>query len=191
MEQPPEITFRNMNPSPFVQARVKDEIDKLDRFFDRIHSCQVTVEAPHRHQHKGHTYHVAVHLRLPQGHTVDATHAGRKDQAHEDIYVAVRDAFNAATRQLQDHVRRLEGKVKTHQTPEHGKVRILFPDRGYGFIDASDGREIYFHRNSVAEGSFEDLTRGDDVRFVSVADESAKGPQASTVIQVGKHHLVE
>lgn len=191
MEQPTEIIFRNMEPSSFVRARVEEEIDKLERYFDRIQSCQVMIEAPHKHHRKGREYHVAVHMALPKGRNVDVTHAGRKDKAHEDVYVAIRDAFKAATRQLQDTSNVMAGKVKTHDTPEHGHVRTLFPDRGYGFIQSSDGREIYFHRNSVAEGSFDALHQGDDVRFVSTEGESAEGPQASTVIPIGKHHLTD
>jgi cold shock CspA family protein len=102
--------------------------------------------------------------------------------------VAVRDAFDAARRRLQDRARRLEGRVKAHDVPLHGKVVRLFPYEGYGFVAASDGREIYFHKNSVIKKSFEKLVEGSEVRLVVAEKESAEGPQASTVEFVGKHH---
>jgi cold shock CspA family protein len=102
--------------------------------------------------------------------------------------VAVRDAFDAVRRQLEDHVRRRRGDVKTHDAPSHGRVASLFAERDYGFIEASDGSEVYFHRNSVVGGGFDKLAVGDEVRFSFHAEEGEKGPQASTVVAVGKHH---
>lgn len=183
---PVEVVFHNMDHSDAVEADVRQKAAKLARFYDRIIGVRVVVEAPHRTHHKGKLYHVNVDVSVPGGEVV-VTRQGPKDHAHEDVYVAVRDAFNAAGRRLEDHARKIRGDVKTHETPLHGKVRRLFPD--HGFIETSDGREIYFHRNSVVEGSFEDLADGSEVRLVLAYGESASGPQASTVKPVGKHHL--
>jgi cold shock CspA family protein len=106
---------------------------------------------------------------------------------HEDAHVTIRDAFDAAGRQLQDQVRKLEGAVKVHETPPHGVIAALIPERDHGFIAASDGREIYFHRNSVDGGKFDDLEVGQEVRFSEAVGD--KGPQATSVCPVGKHHL--
>jgi len=75
--------------------------------------------------------------------------------------------------------------VKAHATPPHGRVIRLFPDQGYGFIAAPDGRELYFHRNSVLSGGFEKLEVGSEVSYAE--EEGEKGPQASTVKPVGRH----
>jgi cold shock CspA family protein len=83
------------------------------------------------------------------------------------------------------------GHVKTHEVPVHGTVVRLSREDGYGFIETSEGDEIYFHRNSVVEGSFEDLDVGQEVRLVVAYGESEHGAQASTVKSVGKHHLIE
>lgn len=190
MQIPVEITFRNMDRSEVLEARVLEEAARLDRFFDRIMSCRVIVEAPHRHHGHGNLYHVAIHLTVPPAHTLDITHAGRKDPAHRDPYVAVRDAFRAAVRQLEDHARVHRGKIKTHAMPLYGTVRRLLPDGAAGFIETSEGAEIYFHRNSVVGDKFEALRPGSAVRLVVAESESAKGPQASTVVLLGKHHLV-
>jgi cold shock CspA family protein len=76
-----------------------------------------------------------------------------------------------------------------HTVPDHGAIARLIAEQDYGFIATADGSEIYFHRNSVANGNFDTLAVGDEVRFVVQDAEGAKGPQANTVIPVGKHHL--
>jgi len=184
---PLQINFRDMDASPAIEARIREKVAALDRFSSRIAGCRVTIEEKNRHQHKGKLYNVRIDISMP-GPDVHVDHVGPQDHAHEDVYVAIRDAFSAATRQLEDHVRRMRGDVKTHEAPAHGKVIQLAPD--HGFIRGSDGAEIYFHRNSVAEARFEDLEVGSDVRFVVAEKEGEKGPQASTVLAVGKHHVV-
>ena len=67
----------------------------------------------------------------------------------------------------------------------------MFVERGYGFIETSDGREIYFHANSVVGSRLDQLKMADEVRLVIAEDESAKGPQATTVQLIGKHHIVD
>ena len=128
---------------------------------------------------------------LSQYPTVSRHRGGRpQDHAHEDADVAIRDAFNAAGRSLEDHVRRARDEVKTHEPPLHGKIARLFPD-GFGFIALSDGEEVYFHQNSVYKGSFSQLAVGQDVRVAVDEEESDKGPQASSVTPIGRHHIVE
>jgi cold shock CspA family protein len=103
--------------------------------------------------------------------------------------VAIRDAFDAARRQIEDYARIVRDEVKLHSAPDRGRIIRLFPKENYGFIATADSGEIYFHRNSVADGGFDKLAVGDDVRFVAQHSESAKGLQASTVSPTGKHVL--
>ena len=98
--------------------------------------------------------------------------------AHHDVHVAIRDAFDAARRRVQDFARRRRGEVKSHVPEPAARVSKLFSGKGYGFIETSDGREIYFHENSVLEG-FERLTLGTRVHFTE--EQGQQGPQASTV----------
>lgn len=113
MPVPLQISFRNMDPSPAVEAVVFEKAAKLDRYSNRIVSCEVTVEAPHRHQHKGKLYKVRIDIGMP-GKDVHVNQEGPQNQAHEDVYVAVRDAFDAAIRQVEDHARKMRGEVKSH-----------------------------------------------------------------------------
>jgi ribosomal subunit interface protein len=177
-----------MEPSPAIEARVRKKAAKLERFHDRIIGCTVVVEAPHRHHHKGKLYSVRVDISVP-GKDVIVDRAKPLDHAHEDVYVAIRDAFNAAARRLEDHARKRRGEVKTRVMPPHGKVTRLFDD--YGFIATPEGEEIYFHRNSVAGDNFDALEVGSEVSLAVVEKEGVEGPQASTVKPVGKRHIVE
>lgn len=188
MQMPLQISFHGMEPSPAIEARIREKAAKLERFHDRIVGCRVTVEAPHRHHRHGKLYNVRLDISVP-GKDVFVGHSGPLNHAHEDVYVAIRDAFNAAGRQLEDHVRRMRGDVKTHAAPGHGKVTQLFPD--YGFAETPDGLEIYFHKNSVHDGDFAKLDIGSEVRIVIAESEGVEGPQASSVTPIGKHHIVE
>jgi cold shock CspA family protein len=105
-----------------------------------------------------------------------------------DVYVAVRDAFRAARRQLEDYARKRRGHVKTHEPTPHGRIASIYPEMDYGKIETADRREIYFHRNSVIEADFDALTEGMEVRFMEEMGD--QGPQATTVHLVGKHHPV-
>jgi ribosome-associated translation inhibitor RaiA len=113
MQMPLKISFDGMDSSPAVEARIREKAAKLERFYDRIVGCSVVVVAPHRHHHKGKLYSVRIDLSVP-GHDIHIGRAGPENHAHEDVYVALRDSFNAAGRLLEDHVRRMRGDVKTH-----------------------------------------------------------------------------
>jgi ribosomal subunit interface protein len=188
MQTPLEIRFHQMDPSPAIEARIRAKAADLERFSNQITSCRVVVEKDHRHHHKGNLFRVRIDLGVP-GKELVANRKGPKDHAHEDIQVAISDAFNALTRQLEDHVRTRRGKTKAHEAPAHGRVRLIDPSGDFGFIEMPDGQQVYFHRHSVATGSFDQLEVGDEVRLVIAEGEGRQGAQASTVHLVGKHHL--
>jgi cold shock CspA family protein/ribosome-associated translation inhibitor RaiA len=169
-----------MEPSAAIEGRIRENVERLGRLYDRIVRCHVVIEAPHRHRHKGNTFSVKIDLLVPRAEIV-VSREPTIDPAHTDLYVALRDAFNAAARRLEDHSRRLRGYTKTHLEPEYGRVSRLFRDDGYGFIETTDGLEIYFHENSVSGDDFPRLRQGSAVRFALSDRHGEKGPQASTV----------
>jgi ribosomal subunit interface protein len=189
METEPEISFQNVDHSEAIERRIREAIARLERFHPRITACRAVVTRENRQRHKGDLYKIRLHVTLP-GREVVINRAGAQTHAHEDVFVAIRDAFDAATRQLEDEARRARGDVKAHEPPVHGHVARLFGEEGYGFIAASDGQEVYFHRNAVPDGGFERLEEGAEVRFVLAEGEGVEGAQASTVHPVGKHHPV-
>ena len=188
MQVPLRITFRHMDPSPALEAQIRQRAAELEQFSDRITACHVTVDSCHRRHHQGNLFEVRIDLVAPGREVVVGGGPGI-NHAHEDAHVAVRDAFDALRRRLQDHVRGSRGDVKVHATPEHGRVVRLLFDRDCGFIATAAGAEIYFHRNSVVGDAFDRLEIGSEVRFVAQEAESTQGPQASTVTPIGKHHL--
>ena len=185
-----EITFVDCDRSAAVEARVQERVSRLERHFGGISSCRVHVVAPHHHQRKGHLYEVRLDVRVPGGELAVTGKPGNVN-AHEDVYVAVRDAFDAMERQLEEWKRKIRGKVKAHAQPPQGRVSEIHLDEGYGRIATVDGGELYFHRNAVVDADFESLRAGDPVEFVAQADESAQGPQASTVKPIGPLEYVE
>ena len=117
MQIPVQITFRDMEPSAAIEERVRERAAKLERYFDRITSCRVIVEEPHLRQHKGKLFHIRVDVTVPGGELV-ANRSPADNHAHEDVYVAIRDAFRAVERQLEEHANKKRGRVKNHTRPE-------------------------------------------------------------------------
>ena len=179
MELSLQITVHNVSVSEAVKDDIRNKAAKLNHFSNTIIGCRVTVDSPHKHRRQGVLYDVRIDLTVPGAELVV------KRQPNEDIYVAIRDAFDVAYQKLEDHERRLRGEVKTHQAASHARVTKLFPESGYGFLEAPAGYEIYFHRNSVLNGAFNRLKIGTEVRYVE--EQGEKGPQASTVVIVGKN----
>ena len=173
MELPLQITSRNLQLSPAEEILIRDAAAKLETFAPRITSCRVLVEVPNRRHRTGRRYNVRIDLGLPGGRIAV------KRQPEPELLTAVQEAFAAAGRRLEDHVRRLRGDVKLSRQAPSATVTRLLPLEGYGFLTTADGREIYFDRRSVLHGAFDRIVEGMDVRFAEEPGEH--GPQASTV----------
>ena len=188
MKLPLQINFRNMEGSEAMRNNIEERAGKLDQFYDQIMSCRVMVEAQHRHRQAGILYHVRIDITVP-GRELVVSREPHEHHSHTDAYVAIRDAFNAARRQLESYARQRRREVKSHAATPYGRVSELFVKEGYGRIVTPDNRDIYFNRNSLLSGDFEKLRIGTEVSFAEEPGE--RGPQASTVKIVGKHHYVE
>jgi len=179
MQTPLQVTFRNMSPSDAVESAIREKAGRLEKFFDGITGLKVVVDAPHQRRRKGKLYHVRVDLIVPGEQIVVSRDPGEHHE-YEDVYVAIRDAFDEARRQLEDYVRRRYREWDgTRAKPQRAKVVSLEPERDFGFIETGDGRQVYFHRNSVLHEGFDRLRVGSEVRFAEEA--GVEGPQASTV----------
>ncbi|HKB71438.1 MAG TPA: HPF/RaiA family ribosome-associated protein [Thermoanaerobaculia bacterium] len=174
MNIPLKVTFLGIEPSEAVEGKIRQRAAELDQFSPLLQRCEVWVDAPHGHHRKGYLYNVRIRATV-SGEELDID----RQPDEEDVYVAVRDAFDALRRRLEDHLRRWRGKTKRHEAPPQARVERLFPVEGYGFLKTPEGREIYFHRNSVKEGSFDELRPGTAVAYSE--EEGAEGPQATVV----------
>jgi ribosomal subunit interface protein len=112
--QPIQIVFQNLEPSPAIEAVIRERAQKLDRFYDRIMHCRVVVETPHKHHRQGTLYTVRIEVTVPD-ETLLVTRDPAQDHAHEDVYVSIRDAFDAMRRQLEEFARKRRGEVKRRQ----------------------------------------------------------------------------
>ena len=204
MKSQMQITFRNMKRSEEIEGWIRAEAAKLDTLYSRLMGCRVAVEVPHRHHRRGSPYHIRIDLTVPRGEIVVkrepslSTRARQLDEweikkksevkiQHKNLRTAINDAFKAAGRRLQDYARRQRGDIKTQALLPEARVSKILPYEGYGFLTSDDGREIYFHRNSVLGRAFARLKVGTTVRFVEELGE--KGPQASTVRIVPKQRM--
>ncbi len=117
METEPQIVFENIGTSDAVRQRILEEIAHLEQFHGRLTACRVVVSAPEKHKHKGKLYQVRIHLAVPGRAEVAVRPSTSGHQWNQDPMVAIRNAFDAARRQLQDKSKKKRGDVKTLRGP--------------------------------------------------------------------------
>jgi len=122
MQIPLQITIRDMESSEALETHIREKAHKLEEFFDRIMSCRVVVEMPHKHHHQGKQFNVRIDIGVPGNEIVV-----NRDHS-EDVYIALRDAFNAAKRQLEDHARKVRGDIKNHEAKRMNERDNLFSE---------------------------------------------------------------
>jgi ribosomal subunit interface protein len=178
MEIPLQISLHGIEHSNALYSAIREKAEKLDRYYDHIMSCRVVLELGGRHKRHGKQFSVRVDLKLPGGElAVTREH-------DEDVQVAIRDAFDAARRRLEDYARGQRGDVKRHAPEYTGRVARIDAAEGIGFIATDDGREYYFSRDNVVSPPFEHLKVGTPVHFIE--DVAGEGLQAKRVSAHGK-----
>lgn len=123
MRLPLQVTFRNMDRSLALEADIAEKASKLDQFCDHLMSCRVVVEAGHKHHHQGNLFGVSIQVSVP-GRDLVVSRNPTEDHAHEDAYVAVRDAFDAMRRRLEEFARSRRGEVKAHGNARTAELAI-------------------------------------------------------------------
>jgi ribosomal subunit interface protein len=109
MNKPLQVVFQGVDRSAAVEEHVREKVAKLEHFHPQISACRVTIAKPNNRHQQGQPFDVRIDLTLPGKEIVVNGHHG-----NEDMYVTLRDAFEAARRQLDDHVRAQRGEVKHH-----------------------------------------------------------------------------
>jgi len=182
---PLEISYRNVQKTDDIEDLIYEKCAKLEQVCNYITSCRVAIEKPQEHQKSGNPYRVRLDITVPPGHELVVKREVGEGEMHEGLTSVIRKVFNAARRKLKKLIEKQRGEVKKHQTQEARAVVVrLFHEEDYGFLQTLDGREFYFHRNSVLQNDFDHLERGTVVRFIE--KEGEKGPQASSVQIVDK-----
>lgn len=180
MKQPLQITFHGMERSDAVEDAARKKAEHLERFAPDIMACRVVVDLVQKHKHQGQPYAVRIDLTVP-GHELVVDRV-----QDEDVYVALRDAFDDMKRKLEEVVRQRRGDEKLHPRELHGEVVRLNGDEGFGFIRTPGGEEYYFGRDNLHGGRFEQLEVGTAVQFI--AEVAGEGAQAKRV-SLGKHGM--
>ena len=179
---PVQITVRDIPISPALETTIRKRAEKLKQFYNRITSCRVVIELPQKHKHQGKLFNVRIDLTIPRKELV-VTH--KYDQ---DIYIAIRDAFDAIARQLEEYSHKRHGRVKNHNHIMHGHVIRLFSREGYGFIKGVDGNEYYFSFTNIHYPNRNRaglLALGDAVEYIP--EQQSEGLQAYHIIK-RRHH---
>ncbi len=192
MDVPPEIAFRNVEPTDELKQKVLDGIEKLEKVYPNLASCRVMIEKtdPAAAGRPGTGKpHVRIDLRVPNKELVVKHDAPARSSGH-DLSQWIEGAFDVARRRLRDLKGRQSDRLDHQELPPHGRVVRLLTDANgvnYGFLHSRDGREIYFHENALVDLDYDDLEVGTEVRFAeSRGDE---GPQASTVAPLDRDKI--
>ncbi|HEX3652884.1 MAG TPA: HPF/RaiA family ribosome-associated protein [Rhizomicrobium sp.] len=181
MDIPLEIAFHGMNPSDEVESLIAEHVNRLERFYPHLVGCRVSVEIPHKQHRHGNLPGVHIIIRVP-GHEIAISrepHKAKLRRIAPNVHTAITDAFRAAEKRLMDFKQQQYGEVKAKEMPVHGTIAQLIAEKNYGFIATGNGEELYFHRNAVADGGFDDLRQGDAVQYCVVVGD--KGPSAGRV----------
>ena len=186
MKITPEITYRHLEKTTAIHNLVEEKIAKLEQFCDYMNSCRVVIEKDSDNPNSGSPYRVSIDITIPHGREIAVVENPDTGKQYTPLETVIRDAFEAARRQIVSISTEQQGKRKVHPEQEvSAVVEKLFSEEGYGFIrEASTGREIYFHRNSVVHDDFDRLVVGAGVRYKETMGEM--GPQATTVQLIDK-----
>jgi ribosome-associated translation inhibitor RaiA len=185
-----EVTYHGMEPEAHVERRVQERVGRLESIFGRIMSCRVVVDAPHQHQRKGNHYAVRIEVRVPGAEFSIDREPGDLN-AHHDLLVALRDAFDALERKLRRWKETHSGRPEAHAEPLQGRIAELNAELDHGQITTTDGRLVYFHRNSVLDADFDSLNENDPVELVVDQGIGEGGPHASTVRPISTQRFVD
>lgn len=176
-----EIAFHNMDSQPELEAYIRERAEKTEKLFDRLVGIRVAVEAQHRQHKTGNVFDVHIELMVPGQDIVVSRKPNKAKEryANPDARTSIRDAFEAAERQLKEYKDKMRRDVKVHDPEQPGRVAQLNPNEDHGFITTNTGTQLYFHRNSCLNVDMDQLKPGDPVKYVESAGDT--GPTAAKV----------
>jgi cold shock CspA family protein/ribosome-associated translation inhibitor RaiA len=189
MQVPLEIRYPQFEGSEALEGEIRRHVDKLNRIYERLIACRISIELPHRQHKTGNVPEVHIEMSVPGGKPLVVSrepHKAQQRHARPDVRTALRDAFKAAEKQLKSFKTAQHGEVKAHAAPFQGKVTGLVPEEDHGFLETATGAELYFSRTSVLDG-FDSLKVGETVHYEQIDGDS--GPVANKVWRGPAHHM--
>ncbi len=192
LQVPLEIAFHNIARSDWAEQEIRARVADLERIYDRLVSCRVRIDQ--RAKDRTGTIPPVVHIELGIPGRSDLVvshepdHLLRKYQ-HPDLHKAINEAFRIAERQLSDLKQqrgdRSKGVAHDVESQSLGQIAEITPQEDFGFLLTKEGSLLYFHRNALLSGEFDELERGDDVYYNE--DVGDTGPIATKVRVKGRH----
>jgi ribosomal subunit interface protein len=187
MQRPLDLAFRNLDASDYLRSLVEERVARLEKFHPRITGCRVVIEAPHRSA-EGHNppLGISVEVDVPGRPRIVAKDVEPQRDLKGDHLSAINRAFEAIERQLEELGDKQRGDVKRHEADRQtGSIVRLFPDQGHGFVEIAGGPELFFTRNALTGGEFDDLEVGTMVQVTQATTDGPMGPQASSIEVLG------
>lgn len=179
MQIEPIISYQNLDHSPVVEDLVREHIEALEKRYDWIIGCKVTLYAGQKKKRHGRVLGVKLNLRLP-GPDLSISREVAQGSAQDDLMLAVNRAFNAAGKATKKRKEMMGGiEVKHHPAVLHGEIVELEPELGHGWVRGDDGQLVYFQRDSLTANNWERLKTGTRLRFREMQGD--KGPYATAV----------
>jgi hypothetical protein len=182
MEVPLELAFHGLDHSDWAEAEIRRRVDKLARLHDRMVAVRVRVELEGRQHRTGNLFAIRIEMSVPGSADLVVSqepHRAKQKYREPTLRTAIRDAFEAAERQLLDAKRQINGDVKPHETEMRGQISQIFHDQDRGFLLNNAGSQLYFTREALMRGDFEALKPGDPVYYVEIVGDT--GPIAKKV----------
>ncbi len=180
MQIPLEISYRDIKKTDNIDNLIREKVNKLERVCDHMTSCRVAVERPQGTISDGSPFRIRIDMRVPPGHELIVERKPGEGSMSDSLEKVIRYAFDAAKKQLEKITQKQRSNVKLHPEQEVAAiVDRVFLEEGYGFLRTINGREIYFHKNSVVNKDFDKMEAGMGVNFFE--EQGDEGPQASTV----------
>ena len=186
MQVPMEIAFHNIDKSEWAENLIREHVAELERIYERLITCRVRVEK--RANNSRHTIPPVVRIEMSvPGHkdivvAHEPEHLQRKFQ-QPDLQTAIKETFRIAERRLTEFKDQRNDRtaVGSHEAANEflGQVAEMTPERDFGFLMTKEGGLLYFHRNSMLSGNFDDLRRGHEVYYVQGTGDT--GPIATKV----------
>lgn len=187
MEKPLQITFKNLDSSEYLERLIRERVAHLERLQPRLTGCHVIVRVPHRGAESAkNPLGITIEVEVPGHKKIVAKDQEERREAKNDQAMVVNRAFDSVLRQLESLSDIRTGEVKRHDTAgETGQIVRLFPEQDYGFVEIADASDLYFTRNAVIGGSFDELQVGTLVQVTRATTEGPMGPQASSIRVLG------
>jgi cold shock CspA family protein len=182
-ETPLQIVFKDIEGSAALEKLIRDKVSWLGRLHAHPTACRIVIEVPHRSAGGGKTaLAITIELEVPGRNKIIAKASEERRETKSDQLAFIHRAFDAAHRQLEETADIRQGTVKQHEgAVETGMVVRLFPEQNYGFVEVKGAPDLYFTRNAVIGGNFDDLVIGMTVAITRATGEGPTGPQANSV----------